>query len=139
MAIISKPYLSLYMETNGSWGKDLYHICEFAERFEERRCKDIFPMRASLPEHCYSMLSAENTLIKIVKGESGYHEVCQLDDHGRKTVDAKNTAIGVTKAQEAAMVIGSMFGWDKPGADPANYDDQGVPIAKGVRKRGEER
>lgn len=96
-------------------------------------------MRASLPEHCYSMLSAENTLIKIVKGESGYHEVCQLDDHGRKTVDAKNTAIGVTKAQEAAMVIGSMFGWDKPGADPANYDDQGVPIAKGVRKRGEER
>lgn len=128
-----------HMEVRGSWGDDLYHICQFAERFEERGCKDIFPMRSSLPEHCYSMLSAENTLIKIVKGESGYHEVCHLDEHGRKTVDAKNTAIGVTKAQEAAMIIGSMFGWDKPGADPKNYDEQGVPIATQPRNRGDAR
>ena len=96
-------------------------------------------MRSSLPEHCYSVLSAENTLIKIVKGESGYYEVCQLGENGRKTVDAKNSAIGVTKAQEAAMVIGSMFGWDKPGADPKNYDEQGVPIATQNRNRGETR
>jgi len=128
-----------HMETTGSWGNDLYHICEFAERFEERRCRDIFPMRSSLPEHCYSMLSAENTLIKIVKGESGYYEVCQLDEHGRKPVDAKNAAIGVTKAQEAAMVIGSMFGWDKPGADPKNYDEQGVHIGTQPRNRGDAR
>ena len=85
------------------------------------------------------MLSAENTLIKIVKGESGYYEVCQLGENGRKTVDAKNAAIGVTKAQEAAMVIGSMFGWDKTGADPKNYDEQGVPIGTQPRNRGDAR
>ena len=120
-------------------GRQLYHICEFAERFEAQKCTDIYPLRASLPEHCYSMLSAENKLIKIVKGESGYHGLCQLDEHGRKTVDAKNQAIGVSKAQEAAMVIGSMFGWDKPGADPKNYDDQGIPIAAHPRNRGDAR
>lgn len=120
-------------------GSRLYHICEFAERFEARGCKDIFPLRSSLPEHCYSMLSAENKLIKIVKGESGYHELAQLHEDGRATVDAKNQAIGVSKAQEAAMVIGSMFGWDKPGADPRNYDEQGVPVAAHNRSRGEVR
>ena len=128
-----------HMEISGSWGNDLYHICQFAERFEERNCKAIFPMRSTLPDHCYSMLSSENRLIKIVKGESGYLDLAELHENGREIVDGKNSMLGVTKAQEAAMVVGSMFGWDKPGADPANYDDQGVPIPNGVRKRGEER
>ena len=128
-----------HMEISGAWGNDLYHICQFAERFEERNCKAIFPMRSSLPDHCYSMLSSENRLIKIVKGESGYLDLAELHEDGREIVDNKNSMLGVTKAQEAAMVVGSMFGWDKPGADPANYDDQGIPIPKGARKRGEER
>ena len=128
-----------HMEISGAWGNDLYHICQFAERFEERNCKAIFPMRSTLPDHCYSMLSSENRLIKIIKGESGYLDLAELRENGREIVDGKNGMLGVTKAQEAAMVVGSMFGWDKPGADPANYDDQGVPIPKGARKRGEER
>ena len=128
-----------HMEISGAWGNDLYHICQFAERFEERNCKAIFPMRSTLPDHCYSMLSSENRLIKIVKGESGYLDLAELRENGREIVDGKNSMLGVTKAQEAAMVVGSMFGWDKPGADPANYDDQGVPFPKGARKRGEER
>lgn len=128
-----------HMEISGAWGNDLYHICQFAERFEERNCKAIFPLRSTLPDHCYSMLSSENRLIKIVKGESGYLDLAELRENGREIVDGKNSMLGVTKAQEAAMVVGSMFGWDKPGADPANYDDQGVPIPKGARKRGEER
>ncbi len=128
-----------HMEVRGSWGDNLYHICEFAERFESRKCKNIFPMRSTLPAHCYSMLTSENRLIKIVKGESGYHDLGELGENGRVTVDAKNQAIGVNKAQEAAMVIGSMFGWDKPGADPKNYDEQGVPIATQPRNRGDAR
>lgn len=138
----TRDYVCRYIDQThmelGGRHDNLYHICQFAELSAEQH-RALIPLRASLPEHCYSMLSAENTLIKIVKGESGYHEVCQLDEHGRKTVDAKNAAIGVTKAQEAAMVIGSMFGWDKPGANPANYDEQGVPVAAHNRNRGEAR
>ena len=41
-----------------------------------------------------------------------------------------NEQIGVTRAQAAAMLAGSMFGWACPGADPANYDAQGQPVRK---------
>ena len=46
----------------------------------------------------------------------------------REGAIAANEAIGVTKAQEAAMLFGSIYGWDKPGADPSHYDEQGAPI-----------
>ena len=36
-----------HIETTGSWGTNLYHICEFAERFEGQKCKDIFPLPKS--------------------------------------------------------------------------------------------
>ena len=46
----------------------------------------------------------------------------------REGATAANEAMGVTKAQEAAMLFGSIYGWDKPGADPKNYDKEGRPI-----------
>ena len=44
-----------------------------------------------------------------------------------KRQDDCNVKNGVTKAQEAAMLAGSMFGWQTPAADPKNYDEQGQP------------
>ena len=45
--------------------------------------------------------------------------------HNRETADYANEKIGVTKAQEAAMLHGSMFGWGVPAANPKSYDENG--------------
>ena len=35
--------------------------------------------------------------------------------------DYNNSKLGVTPEQRKAMEIGSLCGWDVPGANPANY------------------
>ena len=45
---------------------------------------------------------------------------------GREAADRLNQKAGVTKAQEAAMLAGSMFGWAVPAADPKNYNESGM-------------
>lgn len=66
-----------------------------------------------LPKICYSKNEETATPILIVKGEKGYSPAPYIAD-----VDAQNKSLGVTKAQEEAMKVGSMFGWNVPGADP---------------------
>ena len=74
--------------------------------------------------------------------ERGYSPtgIYPQDSDVRAGVDAANEVNGVTKAQSAAMKAGSMLGWDAPAADPANYDDQGIPIRPGRKQdRGDAR
>ena len=37
------------------------------------------------------------------------------------------------------MLFGSLYGWDKPGADPKNYDEQGHLIKPKHTDRGDTR
>jgi len=82
-----------------------------------------------LPELCYAVIpgNSPGERIGIIKrGEKGYH----LTDYDRASasetlveemVDRLNTRLEVSKPQVEAMVIGSMFGWNVPGADPKMY------------------
>ena len=60
-------------------------------------------------------------------GESGYYpSEWETGDKERNVEEADrlNERMGVTPAQRMAMEIGSMAGWDVPGADPKNYEIQ---------------
>lgn len=118
-------------------GTGLYHICEFAERMEKNGVS-VIPLRSSLPDKCFSVLPSSNELIIIERGIKGYTP-SNLRIEGKtaqETADNANALTGITKAQEAAMLAGSMFGFDVPAADPKNYNDDGIPICNNQKKAG---
>lgn len=117
-------------------GNNLYHICEFAERME--RCGNTYaPKEPPLPRECLSTLPSTGEVIKIDRYQKGYtpRSVQKTPDENRDLVDRFNSLHGVTKAQEAAMLAGSMFGWDTPAAKPKNYDENGKPIKPKDKER----
>lgn len=110
-------------------GKNLYHICQFAELME-RNGNEVIPLRSSLPEQCYIYLPTTHEIGIVKKGESGYYRTDLANgepDAMRELVDAMNKKLGVTKAQAEAMKSGSIFGWKVPAADPKNYEYDGKP------------
>lgn len=117
-------------------GTNLYHICEFAEMMERngRTCK---PKEVYLPPECFSTLPSSGELIKVERYQKGYTllGVQKTPEQNREQADALNKGRGVSKAQEAAMLAGSMFGWDTPAAKPKNYNENGVPIKPKDRER----
>ena len=119
-------------------GNNLFHICEYAERLE-RSGASVIPLRSSLPEKCFAALETSEEMVLIERGEPGYTHSGMFPEGQEKheAADALNDAMGVTKAQAAAMLAGSMFGWDAPAADPKNYDEKGTPLRNGDWNRGD--
>ena len=129
-----------HFEITSGYSNTLYHICEFAERLEKTH-GSVIPLRSSLPPHCFGILPSSGELIIITRGEKGYllSEMKIDGKSNREVADIANAAVGITKAQEAAMLAGSMFGWQTPAADPQNYDEHGQPIRPKQKDRGDAR
>lgn len=116
-------------ETHLEVGNNLYHICKFAEKMEQSG--SIYtPKETPLPRECLSTLPSSGEVIKIDRYQKGYtpRSVQKSPEENREFVDLYNSNQGISKAQEAAMVAGSMFGWDTPAAKPKNYDENGKAI-----------
>ena len=131
-----------HFEITSGYSNTLYHICEFAERLEKTH-GSVIPLRSSLPVQCFSTLPSSGELILLTRGEKGYNPCYDFSSpdaqQNREFADDRNVKNGVSKAQEAAMLAGSMFGWQTPAADPKNYDEQGQPIRPKQRDRGDAR
>jgi len=122
-------------------GDMIFHICEFAERMKQNGSK-VIPLRSDLPDCCYSVNKTTGEIIILKKGETGFYRTdiqTKGREESRELADFQNSKLGVTKAQEAAMYWGSLNGFDTPGADPKQFDADGI-MMKPVRKdRGEAR
>ncbi len=85
-----------------------------------------FRIAEGLPEVCASRNPSDGSPIILKRGESGFWPMTAED----VTPEDCNKALGITKSQEEAMLAGSMFGWDVPGADPQYYDADGKPVTR---------
>lgn len=79
-----------------------------------------------LPEVCYGVLGTTNQIIMLKRGEKGYYPsnwpAAASKEQADEWCDHLNEGLEVTKAQRQAMEIGSMFGFDVPGANPDLYE-----------------
>ena len=88
-----------------------------------------------LPELCFSTLASTGQLICIKRGESGYYpSKWDTGDKERNVelADELNENLGISPVQRQAMEVGSMAGWDVPGADPAKYQEDYQPQQGGM-------
>lgn len=92
-----------------------------------------------LPPRCVAVEPSTGQFINLRRGVHGYwgSEWSRSDDpqYNRQSADLINKRMGVTKAQEQAMLCGSMFTWDSKLADPRSYDEQGQLIQKNTSKK----
>ena len=111
-------------------GCNLFHICEFAERMEQGGCT-YAPMEPPLPPMCYSILPSTGEVIQIDRWQKGYTATSFNDGNRAENEAIKdkfNEKLGVSKAQEQAMLAGSMIRWDSIAAKPKSYDENGKAI-----------
>lgn len=95
-----------------------------------------------LPVACYSTLPSTGELIQISLNKKGYLP-CDSSkpnpEENRLFADTSNRLFGITRAQEEAMLAGSMFGFNTPAAKPWHYDQNGNPRPQQPKKTEPER
>ena len=114
---------------------DIYCFC-----YDNRWLLPELSGKHELPNDCFSVLPSNGELIFIVMGENGYFQQGQSTDdpdRNRQIATGKNALLGITRAQEEAMLGGSLFGWNTPAAKPWNYDKNGKPQIKPAQQKNE--
>ncbi len=110
------------------WNSDDWTIMTEEERFGHQR--------QSLPEVCWSTLPSDGSLILITRGEMGYRPCpgsSQNREANRRSAHYHNRRRGITHAQEGAMFLGSLVGWDAPGVDPKSFERHKGPEMGGMK------
>jgi hypothetical protein len=70
---------------------------------------------SALPEHCYAVLPGSGQLIEVRRGKKGYYPCAYSTsdrEYNKVLANYFNAHEGISKAQAAAMLAGSMFGWN---------------------------
>ena len=122
-------------------GREVLHICQFAERMEQAGNTYAPEKLPELPEHCFSVHPDTSELIYIEKGKKGYEKVgfsSENPQKNRKDADRHNFYDRVTPQQEAAMLGGALKGWRSLAARVSSYDVHGKPV-KPVKTRKKSR
>ena len=128
--ILTQDY-ALYLRcipTPGDY--NFYVFCYDKETLMNKLAQD-----RGLPRYCYGFIHSSKEEIRIDIAESGYAPYKKggnIND-----VLKRNAELGITRPQMEAMKAGSMFGWNVPGADPKNYDENGTPTKKRYDSREE--
>lgn len=87
-----------------------------------------------LPDTCLTVSDLDGSLILIKNGEQGYYPSSWSTndpEQNRCIADSYNQKLGITPEQEKAMSVGSMFGWNVPGADP-DFWRKAKPLAEQI-------
>jgi hypothetical protein len=95
-----------------------------------------------LPDICMSTLPSDGSLIVIKHKESGYRvaDISSYDaDENQYLAEYINKLLDVTPAQKAAMIAGSIHGWNSPAANPTHYDENGKAVKPKSKDRDDAR
>ena len=93
-----------------------------------------------LPETCCGVTPYSGERMRIRYGNNSFENFPQYGQNREKNkryAAEQNKTLKVTKAQQAAMEGGVIYGWDTPAADPRNYDESGYfrTDAEGAKER----
>ena len=127
-------------------GREVYHICQFAEQMERAGNTYTPEKLPELPAICASVLPDTGELIIIEKGKKGYQKAgfsTPNPQKSRQDADRFNARKKVTPQMEAAMLGGALKGWASPAARISSYDVRGKPVkpprTRKPRRKGVER
>ena len=107
-------------------GEMYVHLWNFNDDWQIQTDEECFgpKLAEGLPELCYSLHESTGELIVIKRGECGYQQSDYSTEDKERNIelaDYNNERLGVTPIQRRAMELGSICGWDVPGANPAKY------------------
>ena len=117
---------------------ELYvHLWNFGDSWGIQTEEERFSPKIAegLPELCYSVHESTGELIVIKRGECGYYPTDYNTPDKERNVelaDRLNERLDVDMWQRQAMEVGSICGWDVPGADPAKYQEPCSPKMGGM-------